>query len=259
MIGREGSFDEGLTRIQRLYVRFLGAPEIGARIRHRITMAHVLDAGFSRLLDAGCGKAYSLFWMARQYPHGDFTGLEGDAVTVKRNRNIKEHMGLTNIHFHRHDLLKEFSGDRFDLILSVDVLEHIEDDGLVLQRLARSLKPEGKLIVHVPAAQRKYFFKSSYDYVVPDHVREGYGSGELERKLEKSGFRVTEARKGYNFFETLANEIGTFLSKHLWLYALALPFLDLLSRVPQPLADAVRPVRNSLLFVAEGRENESGP
>jgi SAM-dependent methyltransferase len=43
--------------------------------------------------------------------------------------------------------------DRFDTILYMDVLEHIEDDRAELERAARQLEPGGHLIVLAPAHQ----------------------------------------------------------------------------------------------------------
>ena len=40
--------------------------------------------------------------------------------------------------------------DEFDLILALDVLEHIEDDSRAISELYRSLKYGGGLIITVP-------------------------------------------------------------------------------------------------------------
>ncbi len=41
-----------------------------------------------------------------------------------------------------------------DLVVVVDLLEHVEDDGLLLAEIARCLRPGGRAIVHVPHAKR---------------------------------------------------------------------------------------------------------
>jgi SAM-dependent methyltransferase len=55
------------------------------------------------------------------------------------------------------------SNERYDTILYIDVLEHIEDDRNELDTAARHLGPEGMLIVLAPAHD---FLFSRFDYVI---------------------------------------------------------------------------------------------
>jgi SAM-dependent methyltransferase len=50
----------------------------------------------------------------------------------------------------------EISGRRFDTIVAVNVIEHIKDDSALVRRLAKLLKPGGKLVVYVPACPLIY-------------------------------------------------------------------------------------------------------
>jgi SAM-dependent methyltransferase len=51
-----------------------------------------------------------------------------------------------------------FSADHFDLILSHEVLEHVQDDRLALVEMIRTLRPGGRLILFVP--NRGYPFET---------------------------------------------------------------------------------------------------
>jgi SAM-dependent methyltransferase len=51
-----------------------------------------------------------------------------------------------------------FPGQRFDLVLSHEVLEHVEDDGAVINEIVRSLKPGGRLALFCP--NRGYPFET---------------------------------------------------------------------------------------------------
>lgn len=44
-----------------------------------------------------------------------------------------------------------FKNDRFDVILSLDVLEHINNDKIALDNLANLLKKDGRIIITAPA------------------------------------------------------------------------------------------------------------
>jgi len=74
----------------------------------------------------------------------------------------------------------------------------------VLQAWGRKLKPGGKVFVYVPAFQLLY---TSMDRKV-GHVRR-YTRGELTRKLERAGLRVTQSRyaDSIGFAATLAYKL----------------------------------------------------
>lgn len=60
------------------------------------------------------------------------------------------------------------SGQKFDTILYIDVLEHIEDDEEELKRASRHLKPGGNIIILSPALQVLY---SKFDKAVGHYRR----------------------------------------------------------------------------------------
>lgn len=76
-------------------------------------------------------------------------------------------------------------GIQFDLIGLFDVLEHLPDDRAVLCDLHRLLKPNGCLVLTVPAHMSlwSYFDEAS-------HHRRRYEYTELENKLNQAGYRV---------------------------------------------------------------------
>jgi SAM-dependent methyltransferase len=62
----------------------------------------------------------------------------------------------------------DIAGRRFDTILYIDVLEHIEDDKSELTRAVRLLRPGGRLIILAPAHQVLY---SRYDQALGHYRR----------------------------------------------------------------------------------------
>lgn len=73
----------------------------------------------------------------------------------------------------------------FDLVVMLDVLEHVEDDVGALQRVLRLLTPGGTLLLTVPALRWLW----SYHDVEHHHFRR-YHRGDLRRKLARLGFDV---------------------------------------------------------------------
>lgn len=79
-------------------------------------------------------------------------------------------------------------GEKFRAILYVDVLEHIEDDGGELARVAAHLEPGGKLVILSPAHQ---FLFSPFDSSVGHHRR--YSRRTLRRAIPE-GVKLVELR-----------------------------------------------------------------
>jgi len=74
-----------------------------------------------------------------------------------------------------------FSTGCFDVVLLLDVLEHVKDDGVVMREVARVLKSGGKLILQMP------FLYPVHDY--PDDYRR-YTEEGLKLLLEDEEFEV---------------------------------------------------------------------
>jgi len=72
-----------------------------------------------------------------------------------------------------------------DLLYSLNVLEHIEDDVAVLRACHEKMRPGGRVLIYVPAFQVLY---SSMDKLV-GHFRR-YTRGELAEKMHLAGFEV---------------------------------------------------------------------
>jgi SAM-dependent methyltransferase len=115
-----------------------------ARERYVLTWIERLarSSGFGAILDIGCGDGL-LFEQLRRF--GDVWGIEPDSRLLSANSPWRKR--IENVPFGP----GYSSGRRFDLILMLDVLEHIEADRESLQRVHDLLEPGGVAIVTVPA------------------------------------------------------------------------------------------------------------
>jgi SAM-dependent methyltransferase len=76
---------------------------------------------------------------------------------------------------------------RFDYVLAFEVLEHIEDDRGALAAWASWLKPDGHLVISVPAHQRRWTASD----VWAGHYRR-YEQAQLTGLLKASGFQIRQ-------------------------------------------------------------------
>lgn len=94
----------------------------------------------------------------------------------------------------------------FDIVLALDVLEHIQDDTLTMSKAYSLLKPGGVFLVNVPAYK---FLWSSHDEAL-QHKRR-YTSYEIRTKLTEQGFSI-EKHSFFVFFVFPVVALFKFLS-----------------------------------------------
>ncbi len=76
-----------------------------------------------------------------------------------------------------------------DFVFTIDVLEHIEEDEVVLKQLFNKLKNGGGLFIYVPARMELY---SAFDKSI-GHFRR-YSKPELIEKVKRAGFSIQYCR-----------------------------------------------------------------
>lgn len=84
--------------------------------------------------------------------------------------------------------LDQLTDNSFDFVFTLNVLEHIEDDAIVLQVLGQKLKAGGRLLIYVPAFQCLW---TSLDDKVKHYRR--YRRHGLEQLGKSAGLRVRKS------------------------------------------------------------------
>ena len=186
-----------------------------------------------RVLDAGSGLGQYTWYMARRYPDWQITAVDIKAEEVAGCQAFFRRMKQSQVRFQQADLLEYTEQGVYDLVLSVDVMEHIEDDVRVFRNIHRSLKPGGTLLISTPSDQGGSDVHGEGDQsFIDEHVRDGYGAGEIEEKLRRAGFRHVEVRYSYGWPGSLAWRLAMKVPLRLLgfsaLFYLLLPFYYLL-------------------------------
>jgi 2-polyprenyl-3-methyl-5-hydroxy-6-metoxy-1,4-benzoquinol methylase len=104
----------------------------------------LLPESASSILDVGAGVGTTLRWIKTVYPDARTTGVELNAelrIKLASNADVALIGGIE-------DLLSELQS--YDLILLLDVLEHLVDPLAILRKLSTLLRPGGHMVVSLP-------------------------------------------------------------------------------------------------------------
>ncbi|MEX0986888.1 MAG: class I SAM-dependent methyltransferase [Bacteroidales bacterium] len=151
------------------------------------------------ILDAGSGFGQYVYTMALQFPAAKITAVDVKQEQIDDCNVFFNRIGKSDrILFEYADLTTFSKPDTYDLALSVDVMEHIEDDVAVFKNLAKSLKKGGVLLISTPSDQGGSDVHYDHDdSFIEEHVRDGYSVEDIETKLKTAGFSTVETRYSY--------------------------------------------------------------
>lgn len=150
------------------------------------------------VLDAGSGFGQYSHYIARRNPGWKITGVDLKEEEIASCRRFFAKSKLTNVDFQLADLLHFRRESFYDLIISVDVMEHIENDRTVFRNFFDSLKPGGLLLVNTPSDKGGSGVTDKEDTsFISEHVRDGYGMEEIREKLLVAGFSAVEMKYTY--------------------------------------------------------------
>ncbi len=150
------------------------------------------------VLDAGSGFGQYSWYLAKKRPLWKVSGIEIKPEQVEDCNQFFERAGVANASFELADLTKFRKPSHFHLILSIDVMEHIQEDVTVFENFYASLKPGGRLLISTPSDQGGSGVDHAHDHsFIEEHVRDGYGKKEIEEKLNKGGFEKVDVKYTY--------------------------------------------------------------
>lgn len=172
------------------------------------------------LLDLPCGDGTLTAIMAPKFKR--VVGVDASGKHLEQARSL-----LPTAEFHE-ALIEEFeSAEHFDTITMINILEHVIDPVVVLQKAASLLKVDGILLVHVPNAYAinrrlavlmgtlEYCEElSPFDLEIAGH-RRSYSMKTLREDIERAGLNVIKT--GGIFYKILSTpQMDWLLKNGLW-------------------------------------------
>ena len=155
------------------------------------------------IIEFGCGyNAHNLVSLSRKSKKSK----SFFAVDFSLSKKLKENSKFTCIESSINDSFSKLNNQKFDLILIISVLEHLENPVEVLKKCKNILKPNGKILINVPTWTGKFFLELSAFKLglspkmeMDDH-KMYYSKKDLWPLLVKGGFKPSEITLRYHKF-----------------------------------------------------------
>ncbi len=194
-----------------------GAPSYVWRAGQERRLAMIRRWGATRetlILVDGCGIGAYAARLLEDSPHVFALDIEHDRAVIARER-----VPNVSVAASEH---KPYPADTFDLVLSHEVIEHVQDDRAALAEMARVLRAGGRAIIFCPNRwypfeTHGYYWRGQYHFgntplinYLPDswrnrlapHVR-AYRKRDLMRLVEGLPFRVVHHTRIFGAYDNI--------------------------------------------------------
>jgi 2-polyprenyl-3-methyl-5-hydroxy-6-metoxy-1,4-benzoquinol methylase len=143
-----------------------------------------------RVLDIGCGDGALSIDLARAGAH--VVGIDASAANIAEGRARHAH---PNLDLREGDALADLPGERFDVVVMSNVLEHLQDRAAFLRNATARLAPR-RWLLRVPMYERDWrvplMEELGVDYRMDDTHHVEYRKEEFFDELGRAGLRPVD-------------------------------------------------------------------
>lgn len=191
--------------------------EIEQSILENHVQRYLFASGYVRdksCLDVACGSGFGSAILRERGGAGSVKGVDISSDAIEY---ATEHYGLEGISFLTGDARRlDFDDGTFDVVVSFETIEHVEDHEKIVREIKRVLRKEGTFIVSTP--NKRYDCKNPYHLVrfSPEDFRrvllsefgtvEMYGQHLLEGRMERL-MAILNRIAGYVLPSSLMNRL----------------------------------------------------
>jgi 2-polyprenyl-3-methyl-5-hydroxy-6-metoxy-1,4-benzoquinol methylase len=162
----------------------------------------------SELLELGCAEGRTSEALKKRYGCRA-TGVEYDEAQGQSARSRLDSVTIGNAE------TVEIPGGKFDLILCLDVLEHLVDPWAVVAKLVERMTPDGSVIISVPNVQH---YKTSFGVLLGNWTYTPSGALDVthlrffvrstaESMLTNAGLKIDVVRCNYGRLAGIADNL----------------------------------------------------
>jgi ubiquinone/menaquinone biosynthesis C-methylase UbiE len=157
----------------------------------------VQNKEWNTMLDLGCGDGSHLYALNKR---GLTEGKIVYAVDLSENRVNRAKSIDQNYRCYVDDAcnLKNIPSESIDLLISYQVIEHVDDDEIMVQEIRRVLRKGGTAFISTVFKKRWawYFYRCNQKWTLdPTHVREYVNEADLLDLVRKHGMVVEKQSK----------------------------------------------------------------
>lgn len=147
------------------------------------------------ILDVGCGEGYFSLEMAKK--GANIVGIDISEKMIEKCKKKKQQNPTLNINFVSCSAENTpYKNETFDIVVCLELLEHVLNPNLLMKEISRVLKPEGMLFLGTPRKQTMiekiigYLFYFIFDF---EQVRKFINKNKLsDISIKSCGLRITD-------------------------------------------------------------------
>ncbi|MDR3665322.1 MAG: class I SAM-dependent methyltransferase [Ignavibacteriaceae bacterium] len=161
------------------------------------------------IYDAGSGYGQYTYFMTKHLMPCTVYSADIKEKWINDSREFFSKQRISNVDFAVEDLMNIEHKNRFDLVVCVDVMEHIQEDQKVFLNFYNALKKGGFMLINSPSIfGGSDVHGDEEESFISEHARDGYSNEDLELKLNPLGFSTYRSRYTYGFWGDKAWRLG---------------------------------------------------
>ncbi|MBZ0198290.1 MAG: class I SAM-dependent methyltransferase, partial [Ignavibacteriaceae bacterium] len=161
------------------------------------------------ILDAGTGYAQYTHFMSKHLNPCSILSVDVKEEWINDAADFFKQQNINFVNFAVEDLTQINYNNQFDIIICVDVMEHIVDDIKVFSNYFEALKPSGYLLINTPSIYGGSDVHDDHEEsFIGEHARDGYSHEDLSSKLVPLGFKIDRYKYTYGFWGDKAWRLG---------------------------------------------------
>ena len=126
----------------------------------KLTSQHAQLTNGLNILELGCGWGSFTLWIAKQYPKSKVTAVSNSSSQRLYILEQAKKRKLKNISVITEDMNTFSPKDKYDRVVSVEMIEHMRNHKKLFQKIASWLKPDGLFFMHIFAHKTQpYLFE----------------------------------------------------------------------------------------------------